>query len=142
MKGFICLSLCCLFFVGCATNAPQVYYVRSDVVRPGMSLQQIFDTANSIPNCHLEYQKLAESTDSAVYRMAFISSDRIVRPYICTFTGGSLPTSQTLLSIELDQAQLERNRNAEIQRLNGLMWQHNQLQQDFNRMIPPPVRRY
>ncbi len=110
------LSLFLLPIVGCEST----YYLRSEGIRPGMSLQYIIDSANNIQNCKLPYARLGETTDYIVYQMYFISGD-IVRPYRCTFSNAPTPASQILQSIEYDQAQNMREADAimkaaEIQR--------------------------
>ena len=119
------LSLFLLLIVGCEST----YYLRSEGIRPGMSLQYIFDSANNIQNCKLPYARLGETTDLIVYQMYFISGDS-VRPYRCTFSNGPTPTSQILQSIEYDRAQNIRN-------IDGIMQQHNAFQESYKKMFPP-----
>ena len=107
MKKWFFFALCCLFFAGCESTR----YIRSETIRPGMSLQYLFDFANSVPNCKLQYGRLAETEDCIVYQMYFIDGS-VVRPYRCTFSNGPTPASQILKSIEFDQAQNVREADA------------------------------
>lgn len=104
-------------------------------------MQYLIDSANNIPNCKLPCRKLGETKDNIIYRITFLDEDGVLRPYICTFSNGPVPSSQILQSVELDQAQLERIRNAEVMRLNGLMQQRNEMQQNWKYMMTPPGRR-
>ena len=106
-QNVLCLIVVLLisFCVGCT------YYLRSEGVRPGMSLQYMIDSANNIPNCKLPYGRLAETEDYIIYQMYFIDGDT-VRPYRCTFSNGRTPASQILKSIEFDQGQNQREADA------------------------------
>jgi len=128
MNKCIFFAFCCLFFGGCTT-----YYLRSESIRPGMSLQYLFDSANNIPNCKLPYGRLVETEDCIVYQMYFIDGS-MVRPYRCTFSNGSTPASQILKSIEFDQAQNVREADA-------IMRAAQQQREATQNMFAPPSQR-
>lgn len=115
-----------LLFIGCA---PTTYYLRSEGIRPGMSMQSIIDSANSIPNCVLPYSRISETSDHIVYRMKFISGN-YVRPYTCTFTNGSTYASQILVSIDYDQGQ-------DMREADAIMMQRNMFQQSMKKRYYP-----
>jgi hypothetical protein len=120
-----------LLFVGCA---PTTHYLRSEGIRPGMSMQYLIDTANNTPNCVLPMRRLNETEDHVVYRMNFISGS-FVRPYLCTFSNDPTLDSQVLQSIEYDQGYDRRNADA-------IMMQRNMYQQNFKKMFRPSGQRY
>lgn len=129
MKKIFFFALCGLFFGGCTT-----YYLRSETIRPGMSLQYLFDSANNIPNCKLPYGRLMETEDCIVYQMYFIDGST-VRPYRCTFSNGLTPASQILQSIEFDQAQNVREADA-------IMRAAEAQRKAMRRMFAPPAQRW
>ena len=96
-----CLILFLLFIVGCQTTQ----HIRSETVRPGMSMQYLLDFTNNTPNCVMPKYRAEETNEYVVYKIRFIDGNGIVRPYRCTFSNGPTPASQILQSITYDRGQ-------------------------------------
>ena len=126
----IFLLLFLLLFVGCAST----YYLRSETIRPGMSLQYIIDSANNIPNCKLPYARISETPDYIVYEMYFINGQS-VRPYRCTFANAPTSSSQILQTIEYDHAQ-------NIREVEAIMRTTEMQNKAIQNMFVPPAQRW